>query len=70
MTISKNYGTALKKDHYRKLYIGFDVSSKKIEVYARTADEDKGVSMQIENSKNLSLNNSKFSINYNRCGKV
>ena len=42
----------MKKDHYRKLYIGFDVSSKKIEVYARTADEDKGVSMQIENSKN------------------
>ena len=34
----------MKKDHYRKLYIGFDVSSKKIEVYARTADEDKGVS--------------------------
>ena len=24
----------MKKDHYRKLYIGFDVSSKKIEVYA------------------------------------
>lgn len=47
----------MKKDHYRKLYIGFDVSSKKIEVYARTADEDKGVSMQIENSKNLSTNN-------------
>lgn len=42
----------MKKDHYRKLYIGFDVSSKKIEVHARTADEDKGVSMQIENSKN------------------
>ncbi len=24
----------------------------------------------LENTKNLSLNNSKFSINYNRCGKV
>ena len=35
----------------KKLYLGFDVSSKTIEIYGRMADSDEGKSIQIKNTK-------------------
>lgn len=41
----------MKKTHYKKAYLGFDVSGKTIEIFGRTAESDEGVSIQITNSK-------------------
>ena len=37
----------MKKTHYKKAYLGFDVSGKTIEIFGRTAESDEGVSIQI-----------------------
>ena len=41
----------MKKLHYKKAYLGFDVSGKTIEIYGRTAESEEGMSIQIKNSK-------------------
>ena len=41
----------MKKTHYKKAYLGCDVSGKTIEIFGRTAESDEGVSIQITNSK-------------------
>lgn len=41
----------MKKSTYKTLYLGLDVSKRKIQIYARSSEEEKGVSLTIENSK-------------------
>ena len=43
----------MKNERNKKLYIGFDLSSKSIEIFVRQADLETGKGLQIKNSKSI-----------------